>query len=127
MKPKSNQEMFKLVTIYRRVDDESALEQFFSRTHLPLAEKLPGLLKTEVSRITGKPGGQSRFYMMYELYFESREAYDAAMISDAGLRLIQALTPWWREKIIAWFFAESYTGDLAADRENLGESPPDAL
>ena len=48
--------MFKFVTIYRRVDDDSALESFFSSTHLPLAEQLPGLLKSEVSRVSGRPG-----------------------------------------------------------------------
>ena len=63
--------MFKFVTIYRRVDDDNALEMFFSSTHLPLAEQLPGLLKSEVSRISGKPGGPSRYHLMYELYFET--------------------------------------------------------
>lgn len=100
--------MFKLTTLYRRVDDEQTLEQFFSQTHLPLAEQLPGLRKSEVSRISGKPGGQSRFHMMYELYFDSREAYQKAMISEPGLELIKALTPWWKAKIITWFYAESF-------------------
>ena len=100
--------MFKLVTIYRRVDDEQALEEFFSRTHLPLAEQLPALRKSEVSRIGGMPGGESRFHLMYELYFESREAYQVAIVSEPGLALIQALTPWWEAKIVTWFYAESY-------------------
>lgn len=100
--------MFKLVTLYRRVDDENALEQFFSRTHLPLAEALPGLVKSEVSRIVGKPGGESRFHMMYELYFASRESYEQAIFSEQGVALIQALKPWWEGKIIDWFYAESY-------------------
>lgn len=103
--------MFKIVTIYRRVDDQNALEEFFSRTHLPLAEQLPGLKKSEVSRIAGQPGGESRFHMMYELYFESREAYERAMVSEPGLSLLKALTPWWQAKIITWFFAESYEED----------------
>lgn len=106
--------MFKLTTLYRRVDDEDALEQFFSQTHLPLAERLPGLQKSEVSRISGKPGGESRFHMMYELYFTSREAYQKAMISEPGLALIKALTPWWKAKIITWFYAESYE-EMAED------------
>jgi len=100
--------MFKLVTLYRRVDDEQTLEEFFSGTHLPLAEQLPGLQKSEVSRISGMPGGESRFHMMYELYFESREAYEMAMVSEPGLSLIKALTPWWDAKIVTWFYAESY-------------------
>ena len=103
--------MFKIVTIYRRVDDENALEEFFSRTHLPLAEQLPSLIKSEVSRISGQPGGESRFHLMYELYFESRDAYEKAMISEPGLSLLKALTPWWQARIVTWFFAESYEED----------------
>jgi len=105
--------MFKLVTIYRRVDDENALEEFFSQTHLPLAEQLPGLKKCEVSRVSGKPGGESRFHLMVELYFESRDVYQRALISDPGLALIQAITPWWKGKIIDWFYAESYEEEAA--------------
>jgi hypothetical protein len=56
--------MFKFVTMYRKVDDELALESFFAETHLQLAEKLPGMVKSEVGRITGKPGGQSRFHLI---------------------------------------------------------------
>lgn len=110
--------MFKFVTLYRRVDDEQALEEFFSATHLPLAEQLPGLRKSEVSRITGQPGGESRFHLMYELYFDSRDEYQKALISEPGLQLIRALTPWWQAKIVTWFFAEGYeefTGEELAE------------
>lgn len=100
--------MYKFVTIYRRVDDEMALEEFFSSTHLPLAERLPGLVKSEVSRISGKPGGESRFHLMYELYFPSREAYLRAIASEPGRALVQALTPWGEARIITWFYAESF-------------------
>jgi uncharacterized protein (TIGR02118 family) len=105
--------MFKLVSIYRRVDDPEVLEQFFSHTHLPLAEQLPGLFKSEVSRISGKPGGESRFHMMYELYFQSRDDYQKAMISEPGLALIKALTPWWQAKIVTWFYAETFEEEAA--------------
>ena len=100
--------MFKFVTIYRQVDDPNAIDNFFSETHLPLAESLPNLMKSEVSWVKGKPGGQSRFYMMYELYFESQEAWQMALISEPGVALIKALKPWGDEKIVTWFFAEAY-------------------
>jgi uncharacterized protein (TIGR02118 family) len=100
--------VYKFVTIYRRVDDQIALENFFSQTHMSLAEKLPGLVKSEVSRITGQPGGQSRFHLMYELYFSSKEEYLKAMATETGLALSQALTPWWEAKIIDWYYAESF-------------------
>lgn len=114
-------ERFKLVTLYRRVDDEQALEQFFSRTHLPLAEQLPGLIRSEVSRIGGKPGGESRFHLMYELYFESRDAYTQALKSEPGVALLQALAPWDEAKIVTWFYATSYEETAAGEDEKSQE------
>lgn len=104
--------MYKFVTIYRRVDDEAALEEFFSQTHLPLAEQLPGLLRREVSRISHKPGGESRYHLMFELYFDSRISFEAAMATPIGVQLVAALTPWAEAKIITWFFADSFLEDM---------------
>lgn len=106
--------MFKFVTIYRKVDDEQALENFFSGTNLPLAEQLPGLLRTEVSRISDKPGGQSRFHLMYELYFESREAFTVALATEPGLALMQALKQWDEARIVTMFYAESFAEEAPA-------------
>jgi len=105
--------LFKFVTIYRRVDDESAVDTFFSQTHLPLAEQLPGLRKSEVSRVQGKPGGQSRFLLMYELYFDNEQAYQAALLTETGAALVQALKPWGDANLITWFYAESWEEETA--------------
>lgn len=121
--------MFKFTTIYRRVDDEAALEAFFASTHLPLAEKLPGLIKSEVSRISGKPGGESRFHLMYELYFESDIWFQRALMTPAGLELMTALQPWADAKVISWFFATAYEEETAVrsaffDPQAAGYLPP---
>ena len=100
--------MFKFTTLYRQVDDPDAVDTFFSQTHLPLAEQLDGLHKSEVSRISGKPGGESRFYLMYELYFASEATYRRAMVSEIGLQLMEALKPWDEARIVTWFYAESF-------------------
>jgi len=100
--------VYKFVTLYRRVDDAEALETFFSETHLALAERLPGLVKSEVGRVTGKPGGQSRFHLMYELYFESELDFRDALASEPGRQMMLALTPWAEVRIISWFYADSY-------------------
>ncbi len=104
--------MYKFVTLYRRVDDEAMLEQFFSQTHLPLAEALPGLVRREVSRVSHKPGGESRYHLMFELYFHSKPSFEAAMKSPTGIELIQALSPWAEAKIITWFFADAFVEDM---------------
>ena len=100
--------MYKFTTLYRKVDDLDALEHFFSHTHLPLAEKLPGLIKTEVSRVMGQPIGESRFYLTYELYFASRAAFEDAMKSQPGVFLMINLTPWAEKRLITWFYAEPF-------------------
>jgi uncharacterized protein (TIGR02118 family) len=110
--------LFKFVTIYRRVDDQDALEDFFSSTHLPLAEKLPNLVKSEVSRVVGKPGGESRFHLMYELYFESQDVFYKALGSDPGRELMAQLKRWSEALLITWFYAQSW-------EEDAGQALPD--
>ena len=101
--------MYKLTTLYRIVDDLEKLDDFFHNTHLQLAEKLPGLLKSEVTRINGKPGSlQSRFHLMYELYFESETAYMESFATEGGMALAQALIPWEKGKLITWFYGEVF-------------------
>ena len=108
--------MFKFVTIYRRVDDEDLLEDFFSTVNLQLAEQLPGLLRSEVSRVRGKPGGESRYRLMYELYFESEELFFDALGSDPGRKLMTALNEWSDVRLITWFFAETWEEDAQTER-----------
>ena len=106
--------------LYRRVDDEAAVEKFFTEIHLPLFEQLPTLLKSEISRVTWKPGGQSRFYMMVEGYFESSDHLNAAMITEPGLAMMAALKPWAEKGIITWFFCDSWE-EWVEDREEAKE------
>lgn len=107
--------MYKFTTLYRKVDDLDAVDNFFSHTHLPLAEQLPGLIKSEVSRVTSKPAGESRFYLTYELYFASRIAFEDAMKSRPGVHLMINLTPWADARIVTWFYAESFEEDAGGN------------
>ena len=100
--------MFQFTTIYYRVDDEKSLESFFSSTHLQLAEKLPGLVKSEVGRVIGQPGGESRFHMAYSLYFATVESFYQSLSSEAGVQMMQALKPWAEAHLITWYYAESF-------------------
>lgn len=100
--------MFQFTTLYYRVDDEEALEDFFSSTHLQLAEQLPGLVKSEVSRVTGQPGGESRFHLVYSLYFATEESFYRSLASEPGVKLMQALKPWSDARLIVWYYAEAF-------------------
>ena len=59
-----------------------------------------------------KPGGASRFYLMFELYFDNEAEFQLALASETGVALIQALMPWAEAKIITWYFSESFEEDL---------------
>lgn len=100
--------MFQFTTLYYRVDDEETLEDFFSSTHLQLAEQLPGLVKSEVGRINGQPGGESRFHMAYSLYFATKESFYMSLASEPGVQLMEALKPWADARLIVWYYAEVF-------------------
>lgn len=100
--------MFQFTTLYYLVDDQDTLETFFSHTHLQLAEKLPGIVKSELSRISGQPGGKSRFHMAYSLYFATEESFYLSMASEPGVELMKALLPWAEAKLIVWYYADAY-------------------
>ena len=108
--------MFKFVCIYRQVDDPSVLDDFFSSTHLQLAEQLPGLVRTELNRVAGKPGGQSRFYLMYSLYFGNDKVFEHALASQPGQQLMAALKPWADEKLISWFYSDAAEQNMLAQK-----------
>ena len=117
--------MFQFTTIYYRVDDEEKLESFFSKTHMALSEQLPGLVKSEVSRITGKPGGDSRFHLAYSLYFATEASFQRSLASEAGAELMQALKTWYDAGLVAWYYADAYdeyvkrAGDPLKDEDLL--------
>lgn len=76
--------MVKLVAIYRRPEDTAAFDDHYFNVHAPLAAKMPGLKKMEVSKITGSPMGSTDLHLVAELYFADQAAADAAMSSPEG-------------------------------------------
>ena len=76
--------MVKLVALYKKPSDIPAFEKHYKGIHTPLARKVPGLSRLEVSHMTGSPGGEPKFYMSAELYFETHDAMMAALNSPEG-------------------------------------------
>lgn len=76
--------MVKLVAMYKKPSDMDAFETHYREIHTPLARKMPGLKRIEVSHFTGSPGGEPKYYMMAELYFDDQGAMMAALNSDEG-------------------------------------------
>lgn len=76
--------MVKLIALYKKPEDREAFDQHYEEVHTPLAQKMPGLEKLEVTRITGAPMGESPYYLMAEMYFKDKETLNEAMSSAEG-------------------------------------------
>lgn len=76
--------MTKLVALYKKPDDVSSFDKHYAEVHAPLVRKMPGLRTMEVSKITGSAIGETPNYLLCEMYFDSRDALDAALASPAG-------------------------------------------
>lgn len=74
----------KLVALYQHPDDPAAFDRHYREVHLPLAQRMPGLRRVEVSRVTGSPGGTSPYYLMAEMYFDDAASLQAALQSAEG-------------------------------------------
>jgi uncharacterized protein (TIGR02118 family) len=70
--------MVKLIAMFTKPEDAAAFDESYFGTHLALNAKTPGLLRIEVSRVTGAPRGESPYYLITELYFADESAMRAA-------------------------------------------------
>jgi uncharacterized protein (TIGR02118 family) len=77
--------MARMIVIYRQPPDVDAFDRHYFETHVPLAKKLPGLRKYEVSHgPIGTPGGASDFHLVATLHFDDVEALKRAFASTEG-------------------------------------------
>lgn len=95
--------MVKLIALYKNPTDKASFDDNYFNSHIPLTMKMPGLRKAEVSRVTGSPMGDSQYYLMAELYFDNKEALDAAMSSPEGKASAKNLMGFAKEVVYMMF------------------------
>jgi uncharacterized protein (TIGR02118 family) len=77
--------MIKLTVLYGHPADPAAFEDYYANTHTPIALKMTGLSRVEVTKFLSAPdGGQPAHYRMAEFWFETPEAMQATMSSPEG-------------------------------------------
>jgi len=76
--------MIKLVALYRKPRDTDEFDKHYDTVHVPLIKRYPGLRKLEITRLTAALLGEAKYYLMAEMYFDSRDAMDAALASPEG-------------------------------------------
>jgi uncharacterized protein (TIGR02118 family) len=81
--------MVNLTILYKNPSDPAKFDAHYFATHMPLAAKLPGLVRAGSIKIGGGlDGSDAPYYAQTDLVFESREAMLATFGSPEG----QALT-----------------------------------
>lgn len=77
--------MARMVVIYKKPKDPTAFDKHYFEVHVPLAKKLPGLIKYEVSKgsVIALAGAQDP-YLIGILYFDSLAAIKEAFASECG-------------------------------------------
>ena len=77
--------MAKFVVLYKTPKDKTAFDRYYAATHIPLAKKLPGLRKYDISDggVHG-PGGETGYHLVATLDFDSLSDIKAALASPEG-------------------------------------------
>lgn len=76
--------MVKLIVLYAHPEDKAAFDERYRKQHIAIAKKLPGLRRYEMSWVKGSPGGEPRYHLVAELYFDDMQALKAALKSPEG-------------------------------------------
>ncbi|MGA9640477.1 MAG: EthD family reductase [Terriglobales bacterium] len=78
--------MAQLMVMYKMPKDAAAFDKHYFEAHIPIAKKIPGLRKYEISKgpiVT--PLGASGFHLIATLHFDDMAAVQQAFASGEGL------------------------------------------
>lgn len=73
--------MKKMIVLYKTPADAEAFMRHYRQKHLPLAARIPGLVKTELTLVERTLMGEQGNFMLAELYFADADAFKVAMKS----------------------------------------------
>ena len=77
--------MARLLVLYKTPKDVAAFDKHYAQTHIPLAKKIPGPRKYEVSQGTVMtPAGPSGVHLVATLHFDDVKAIQSAFASAEG-------------------------------------------
>ncbi len=98
--------MIKLFALYRKPGDPGFFDKHYFGTHIPLVKKTPGLRALEVTRITGSPIGETKYYLMATLTYDSLDAMNAANASPEGRAVARDLMSFAAD-LVTLFYGEA--------------------
>jgi uncharacterized protein (TIGR02118 family) len=77
--------MATLVVLYKTPKDAAAFDKYYAETHIPIAKKIPGLRRYEISRgAVASPAGPSGVHLVATLSFDSMAALQSGLGTAEG-------------------------------------------
>ena len=78
--------MARVVVLYKTPKDAAAFDRHYADKHIPLAKKIPGLRKYEISKgPVNSPSGPSGVHLVAILHFDDMAAVQSAFASPEGM------------------------------------------
>ena len=75
--------MIKFMIVFDQPEDAEKFEDFY-QDFLALIERMPNILRRQVVHITGSPQGTPQFYRILEIYFETEQMKQDALLTPVG-------------------------------------------
>ena len=77
--------MVKLTALFGQPESTGEFEKHYVGVHIPLARKIPHVVRIETARSLATPGGDApEYYRIAELWFDDVLSLDSAMKSPEG-------------------------------------------
>jgi uncharacterized protein (TIGR02118 family) len=77
--------MARLLVLYKTPKDTTTFDKYYFEKHIPIAKRIPGLRKYEVSRgPVAAPAGASGVHLVAILHFDDMAAIQSAFASPDG-------------------------------------------
>jgi uncharacterized protein (TIGR02118 family) len=84
--------MMKVTVIYGHPTSPEAFEKYYAGTHLPLAARMKGVARLELTKfVAGPDGGRPASYRMAEVYFASQAQMQQTLGSPEGKATVDDL------------------------------------
>lgn len=77
--------MIRLLVLYGHPTDPAAFDSYYHEVHIPIARKMKGLKKWTIGKVIDSPDGSpSPYYLIAELYMDTRADFDQLLASPEG-------------------------------------------
>ncbi len=77
--------MIRLLVLYGQPTDPAEFDRYYHEVHIPIARKMKGLKKWTIGKAIATPDGlPSPYYLIAELYMNTRSDFDLLLASPEG-------------------------------------------